>query len=85
MSPRAMTRYVFREIKRRAVKRVPCGTCGKSVQRSRTFMQTLNPWNKNAAGEPASEWEIQDKLAVEVATWQAAPDYCTPCLRAVLR
>lgn len=85
MSPRAMTRYVFEELRYPASKNVPCTSCGKKVRRSETFTMTVNPWNVNAAGEPASRSEIIEKLRVKASAWIKEPATCTPCLRTALR
>lgn len=79
-----MTTYRFEEIKQQARKRVPCDECGKKVSRQRTFSQTLNPFNKNADGEPKSPQEIDEELAAEAQAWQAKQDgeLCTPCYNA---
>ena len=80
-----MTRYVFEEVTRRASKVVKCAGCGKTVRRRRTFMQTLNPFNKNAAGDPKTRSEIWIELDEQAGGWQAEPERCIPCLRAALR
>lgn len=50
-----------------------CPVCGKRVRRSTTFQQTLNPFNKNAAGEPKTRSEIWAELKVKAAGWE--PDF----------
>ena len=76
-----MTRYVFEEVQYRKTKTLPCSTCGKSVRRSTTFTNTINPWNLNAAGEPASRSEIIEKLRAKADAWMTEPVQCTPCIR----
>lgn len=73
----------FPPVKRRAVKNLPCPDCGKKVKRQTTFEQTLNPWNKNAAGEPKSVPEIREELRVEAEAWEAEPVQCKACREAV--
>lgn len=80
-----MTRYVFEVVTHRASKRVPCATCGKKVARSRTFDETLNPWNVNENGEPKSHAEIVVSLRQKATVWVTAPDFCTACIRAAIR
>lgn len=79
-----MTTYRFEEIKQKAQKRVPCDECGKKVNRQRTFSQTVNPFNKNADGDPKTEWEISEELRAQVTEWEAKQDgeLCTPCYNA---
>lgn len=74
-----MTRYVFEKVQRRASKRVKCSECGKALTRSKTFMQTLNPWNAHPDGTPRTEREIWDALGVEAQGWQSQPVRCTTC------
>lgn len=72
----------FEEVTRRAAKNLPCPDCGKKVRRQTTFMQTINPWNKNAAGEPKTRQEIQDELKADAAAWVQEPVRCTACREA---
>lgn len=69
----------FQPVKRRAGKNLPCPDCGKKVKRQTTFEQTINPWNKNAEGEPKSGMEIMAELDVEAKKWQAEPVRCKAC------
>lgn len=80
-----MTRYVFEVVKYPASKRVPCAACGKNVSRSRTFDATINPFNLNENGDAKSYAEVRESLRQKAIEWVAAPDYCTPCLRAAIR
>jgi hypothetical protein len=69
----------FEEVTRGARKNLPCPDCGKKVRRQITFSQTINPWNKNAAGEPKTWQEIQEELKADVAKWAAKPVQCKSC------
>jgi hypothetical protein len=73
-----MTTYRFREVKRSAQRRLKCRSCGKRFSRSRTFTQTINPFNKNADGDPKTYAEIWKELGIEAEVWQPA-DLCTNC------
>lgn len=79
-----MTVYRFEEIKQKAKKTVPCDECGKKVTRQRTFSQTINPFNKNADGNPKTSREISEELAAECREWEAKQtgELCTPCYNA---
>jgi len=44
---------------------------GKKKQQTRTFMQTLNPWNKDADGNPKSREQIWKELQAEADKWMA--------------
>lgn len=44
---------------------------GKRRQETRKFFQTINPYNKNAAGEQKSKSEILVELINERAKWLA--------------
>ena len=72
----------FEEVWRAARKNLPCPGCGKKVRRQTTLFQTINPWNKNAAGEPKSREEIHSELAVEAAEWEREPVQCKACREA---
>lgn len=46
---------------------------GKRRQKTRKFYQTINPFNKNAAGLPKSRVEIRAEILAERDAWLAAP------------
>lgn len=66
-----MPTYRFEEVTHRATKRVPCDGCGKTLSRTRTFMQTLNPFNKNIDGTVKTRQDIRDELRTQAAAWTA--------------
>ena len=75
-----MPTYRFQPVTHQETKSVPCaGGCGKKVRRQRTFSQTLNPFNKNAAGQPKTVPEIVRELTEKAKEWQAQPETCRPC------
>jgi hypothetical protein len=74
-----MSVYRFAEVAWPTSKRLPCPDCGKKVRRQTKFWQTLNPFNKNAAGQPKTEQEILAELRAEAAEWEQKPEQCTPC------
>jgi hypothetical protein len=63
-------------------KSVKCSSCGKRLQRQRTFEQTLNPWNKNAAGEPKTVQEILQEHRANAGEWKQQPETCQQCREA---
>lgn len=66
----------------RAEKRVPCDHgCDRQVKRATTLYQTLNPFNKNAAGQPKSREEITAELRVKAEAWRKEPETCAHCHR----
>jgi len=70
----------FREVAIHGSKSVKCtGGCGRTLKRQRKFWQTLNPFNKNAAGEVKQPTEIQAELQAELAAWQEEPETCKHC------
>lgn len=50
-----------------------CPVCGRRVRRSKTFEQTLNPFNRNALGEPKTRDQIWDELRDKGRAW--VPDF----------
>jgi hypothetical protein len=54
-----------------------CRVCGKRGTRSKTFRQTLNPWNRNAKGLIKSWGEIWRELGEEAQLWK--PDMHERC------
>jgi hypothetical protein len=79
-----MPTYTFQEVKRSAKRTMKCRTCGKRFTRSQTFMQTINPFNKNADGDVKSYAEIWRELGVEADAWRP-DDRCTSCAAEVTR
>lgn len=52
---------------------------GKRRTRREKFWQTLNPFNKNADGEPKTAQEIRVELAEKIKAWRAEPITCDDC------
>jgi hypothetical protein len=78
-----MSTYTFQEVTRREQRRIKCeGGCGKTLTRTQTFMQTLNPFNKNADGELKSRQEINAELKVEAEAWQPT-GMCPKCIERI--
>jgi hypothetical protein len=68
-----MTTYTYERVETRGYKRGPCTICGKHAERSMTFGQTLNPFNKNADGEVKIRAEIMCEITAQRNAWQAEP------------
>lgn len=75
-----MTTYRFEEIAHPVVKSVPCRTCGKPVRRSTTFSQTVNPFNKDADGNPKTAELIRAELREQAEKWHPANDIHPKCM-----
>ncbi len=60
-----MPTYTFTEVRRTKTVRFKC-ECGKRFQRKVAAEPTVNPWNKNSAGQPKSYGEIWKELAVQL-------------------
>lgn len=61
-------RYVFQEIAVRGTRRWTDET-GKKRQQTKKFFQTLNPFNRNAAGLPKTSSEIRQEITTERDAW----------------
>lgn len=70
----------YEPVKRSESKPFVCAVCGKRGRKSKTFRQTLNPFNTNAAGEPKSVSEIEAELLSAAEGWTPEPihDKCRP-------
>ena len=64
-----MARIVFAEVVLKGVFRWRERPTGRIRQRTRKFSQTINPWNKNAAGLVKSREEIWNELKSERDLW----------------
>jgi len=67
-----MTIHRFEEVKIKATRHWK-DTAGRWRQETRTFMQTLNPFNKNAAGLVKNRIEIERELLAERQKWLDEP------------
>ena len=76
-------RYIFEAIKCQNRKVIRCAVCGRQLIRSRTFTQTLNPYNRRADGLAKSRGDIMTELRAQAAAWQEAPETCAKCLAAL--
>jgi hypothetical protein len=72
-------KVTFAVIRERAKKAGVCRECGKRCTRSKTFEQTVNPWNKNKDGSPKTPDEIRAELRVTVKTWIGEAIICASC------
>lgn len=70
-----ITRIIFETVKIGGRKTGKC-FCGKRITRSKTFEQTINPFNKNKNGEAKTRSEIVGELLAERKSWQAEPVHC---------
>ena len=74
-----MTVTKFEEVSRWGQKNVKCAGCGKHLRRSTTITNTINPFNKNAAGQVKSYGEVLDNVKAQLEAWKLAPERCKPC------
>lgn len=63
----------YEEVRAHATRREPCPVCGRRIRRSRTFVQTVSPFNLVAdRSRPKTYAEVQ--AAVDAAAKAWAPD-----------
>ena len=65
-------RYVFNEVAVRATKRWTDAS-GKKRQKTQTFMQTLNPLNKNSDGTVKTRDQIMVEIKAKRDAWLEEP------------
>ena len=68
-------KITFDKISSHAKKTFICA-CGRRVTRSKTFYQTLNPFN-TIDGRPKTAIEIQREVSAQAIEWQTRVDKCT--------
>lgn len=66
-----MTRIVFEVVRVKHVRRY-VNAAGRRCQETRTFEQTINPWNKHANGLPKTAFDIRQELLAERNEWLAS-------------
>lgn len=81
MRMRTQGRY-FEPVSLRSTKSGRCAGCGLVTVRTRTFVQTLNPWNRDATGMPKTPAQIRAELVATAADW--APDFTHAVCAAML-
>lgn len=47
-----------------------CSICGKTVVKSKTFMATVNPFNKNSEGTVKNYTEVRQDVINKVTAWE---------------
>lgn len=67
------TRVVFERVRTRRTKRGACSECGRETSRTRVFEHTVNPFNRNAGGEPKTREEVSVAVNAEADSWM--PDF----------
>lgn len=77
-----MPTYRFAEVPVYAEKSVPCTVCGKRVRRERKFVQTLNPFNKDADGNVKNADQIRVELRAKADAWKSEPETHPKCAKA---
>lgn len=65
-----MPTHNFTGPKVRCERKGKCPACGKRVLRSRTFEQTVNPFNRNANGVPKTWEEVFADVRAQADAWQ---------------
>lgn len=69
----ASRRVTFEEVSVKGTKRWKDPVTGKPRQHTRTFMQTINPFNKDNRGEPKLRDQILKEIKRERDEWLAVP------------
>lgn len=67
----------YDEVTATAQRRGPCPVCGKRTTRSRTFTNTVNPFNKRPDGLPKIRHEVQDDVDRLAEAWSPPADVFT--------
>jgi hypothetical protein len=74
-----VTRVVFEVVELKGQKQGTCSACGRRRQRTERFSQTVNPFNKNKAGQVKSREEIYEEVHAEWLAWMEKPFRCREC------
>ena len=74
-------RITFQQCKTWRKKSGRCVACGKRTTRSKTFINTVNPWNVNVAGQMKTVPEVYQDLNREADAWYAEDLTCAACGR----
>ena len=70
----------FEKVTQRARKVCTCSQCGKLLRRSKTFMQTISPFNLHALLKlPKTREQIRSELRDTASAWERKPEMCAYC------
>lgn len=70
----------FEEVSLHGYKTVKCaGGCGRRLQRTKKFYQTLNPFNKDKRGRIKGREQIYKELNEENKKWKTEAVFCIHC------
>lgn len=69
-------RIDFQEVRGSATKYGACPGCGKRLRRSKTFIHTVNPFNRNDDGTVRTIEQVREHLREVVVAWHDEPCYC---------
>jgi len=67
------TKITFERVKLSTYKTGYCKKCGKYITRSKTFDQTINPFNKLSDGTIKNRDDIFQELLKEAQQWKSEP------------
>ena len=68
-----MSAHHFQRVSATFDKSGECPVCEKRVRRSRTYSQTVNPFNRNEDGTVKTSYEVWLAVRAEGEAWQ--PDF----------
>lgn len=68
-----MTTYKYEQIGHKERRAGLCPKCGRRVVRVRSFIHTLNPFNRNLDGTIKNRTQVLDGAKAEAAAW--VPDF----------
>lgn len=74
-----MTQVVFEQVSAVGHWRGRCSRCGKKRSRTVRFVNTVNPFNQNAAGLPKTREEVWQDVSDQRRAWQERPRVCLGC------
>lgn len=78
-----LIRTTYDGVKRSADYTCTCGSCGKTLKRKVVVEHTVNPFNKNEAGEPKTRTEVgqaaQAEAIRQAAEKQGSVETCRDC------
>lgn len=64
----------YPECKATARRKGACPGCGKTTTRSRTFINTVSPFNRHPDGRPRTAREVQQRVDALARDWAPDPE-----------
>jgi len=72
-------KITFTEVSISRTRKETCSVCGKKRQKTKKFLQTINPFNTDDQNRVKDRPTILQELQEKASSWLKEPHVCTAC------